>query len=122
MLFTLALPRINEQATSAVVGAILAGEGQALVPGAKLLDLRIDLSAVASQDCPPISYYRIVLRDRAWLRQLMVAPGDEVAVGATLALFSSERDEPLDGIPARALRVTIAGVAPPSDWWSGDMR
>jgi hypothetical protein len=35
-----------------------------------------------------------------------------------LAIFSSEPDEPLDGAPARPLRITTAGIAHHSDMWS----
>jgi hypothetical protein len=106
--------------TTALVNKIYANEGVSLNVGAKLLDLRVDLSAAAPHDCPPVSYYRVALRDRVWLRRLTVAPGDDVEVGATMAQFSTESDEPLDGEPARAIRVTIAGILAESDWWSED--
>ena len=117
---TLTLPRINELMTSAVVLAIHAAAGSALTPGAKLLDLSVDLSAAAAHDCPPISLYRIVLRDRAWLRRVAVARGDDVAVGALLAYFSTEPDEALDGKPARPVRVMIAGILAQEDGWPVD--
>ena len=118
LLLNLTLPRINEQMTTAVIKTIHAGVGTALPLGAKLLDLSIDLSAVLPHDCPPVSMYRIALRDRVWLRKLVVAPGDEIAVGAAMALFTTEAEEPLDSEPARAVRVTIAGIIDPSSWWS----
>jgi len=117
LLLTLTMPRINELATSAVVDAIHADVGAALSLGAKILDVRIDLSAIAPQDCPPASLYRLALRDRVFLRSLAVARGDEVEVGAVLATFSTERDEPLEGESARAVRVSVAGIlAQPDDW------
>lgn len=122
MLLTLTLPRINELMISAVVETIHAAAGSALAPGAKLMDLTVDLSAVAAQDCPPISLYRIVLRDRAWLRRVAVACGDDVEVGALLAHFSTDPDEPLEGEPARAVRVTIAGILAQSEGWREDPR
>jgi hypothetical protein len=120
LLLTLKLPRINAYMTTALVNKVHATEGASLNVGAKLLDLRIDLSAAAPHDCPPVSHYRIALRDRVWLRRLTVAPGDNVEVGATMAQFSTESGEPLDGEPARAIRVTIAGILVQSDWWSAD--
>jgi hypothetical protein len=118
LLLTLRLPRINAYMTTASVDKVYVEEGKPLNVGAKLLDLIVDLSATAAHDCPPVSAYRIVLRDRAWLRRLAVAPGDDLEVGAIIAQFSTEPDEPLDGEAARTVRVTIAGILGQSDWWS----
>lgn len=120
MLLTLTLPRINQYMTTAVIKKIYAAVGSSLTVGAKLLDLTVDLSAVVQHDCPPISHYRIALRDRVWLRRLDVAPGDEIGIGAALAHFSTELDEPLGGEPARAVRITVAGIIDHSGWWAGD--
>jgi hypothetical protein len=120
LLLTLTLPRINEYMTTAVIKKIYASAGAALTVGAKLLDLSVDLSAVLPHDCPPVSLYRIALRDRVWLRGLDVAPGDEVGIGAALAHFSTEPDEPLGGEPARAVRITLAGIIDQSGWWADD--
>ena len=122
MLLNLTLPRFNEHMTSAVIEKIHAEVNTALPLGAKLLDLSIDLSAVMPHDCPPISLYRIALRDRVWLRKLAVTPGDDIAIGAVLAHFSTEPDEPLAGNPVRGVRVTIAGILDPSSWWHEDPR
>lgn len=116
MLLSLTLPRINAYMTIAIIDAVHASVGTALPIGGKLVDLTIDLSAAAPHDCPPISHYRLTMRDRAWLRRIDVAPGDEPAVGASLALFSTEPDEPLDAPPARALRVAVAGLINQSLW------
>jgi pyruvate/2-oxoglutarate dehydrogenase complex dihydrolipoamide acyltransferase (E2) component len=122
LLLNLTLPRINELMTTAVIRTIHAQVGDALPLGAKLLDLSVDLSAAMSHDCPPLSLYRIAMRDRVWLRKLAVAPGDDVAAGALVALFSTEPDETLEGEPARGVRVTIAGIIDESDWWLEDAR
>jgi hypothetical protein len=116
LLLNLLAPRINDYMTTAVVDAVHAREGEALASGAKVMDLLVDLSAVAAHDCPPVSLYRLVLRDRAWLRRLDVAVGDEVGVGAPLALFATEPDEALAAPPARAARVAIAGIIRQSAW------
>jgi hypothetical protein len=116
LLLSLTLPRINAHMTTAIVGLVHAGVGAALPIGGKLMDLTIDLSAAAPHDCPPISHYRLTLRDKVWLRRLDVAAGDEPEVGASLALFSTEPDEPLDAAPARAVRLAIAGVIAQSAW------
>lgn len=122
LLLNLTLPRINELMTTAVVRTLHAEVGAALTLGAKLLDLSIDLSAAMPHDCPPLSLYRIAMRDRVWLRKLAVAPGDDIEVGALVALFSTEADETLEAEPARAARVTIAGILDESDWWLEDAR
>ena len=116
MLLNLITPRFNDYMITAVVDAIHAREGDDLAPGAKLMDLLVDLSATTSHDCPPVSLYRLLLRDKARLRLLEVAVGDEVLVGAPLALFSTDAEEPLDAAPARATRVTIAGIIRQSAW------
>ena len=119
MLILLTLPRTNEYMTEAVIRKIYATEGELLAVGAKFLDFAVDLSARVPHDCPPIQHYRLAVRDRAWLRRLKVAAGDEVPMGATLALFSTAPDEPLDGKPARAVRLSLAGIIDSSDWWVG---
>jgi pyruvate/2-oxoglutarate dehydrogenase complex dihydrolipoamide acyltransferase (E2) component len=118
LLILLALPRINQYMTVGTIKKIHAAEGEFLSPGAKLLDLLVDLSSIAPHDCPPISLYRVSMRDRAWLRQLAVSPGDTVAVGTDLARFTTEPGEPLTGVPARQTRITIAGIIDQTDWLS----
>jgi hypothetical protein len=119
VLLTLALPPINQLMTVAVIRKIYGKEGDFLTIGAKLMDIAVDLSSVAPHDCPPISFYRIALRERAWLRRLDVAPGGEAVVGASLACFSTEAEEPLTGTPGRAARITLAGILDQTPWWSG---
>jgi hypothetical protein len=105
--------------TTALVEAIHAREGQALPIGAKLFDLTVDLSVAAPHDCPPISHYRLVLRERAWLRRLHFGRGDEPLAGASLALLSTEADEPLDAPPARTARLAVAAIMHQSAWSGG---
>ena len=122
MLLNLTLPRINELMTIAVIRTVHAQVGTFLPLGAKLLDLSVDLSVAMPHDCPPVSLYRIALRDRVWLRKLAIAPGDDMAIGAPMALFSTEPDESLEGSPAREVRVTIAGILDRSNWWIEEPR
>lgn len=111
VLLTLSLPPINPHASDAVVKTVYAAVGEELGLGAKLFDLTVDLSnAALVHDCPPVSSYRVVLRDKVWLRRIEVTAGQTVNTGEPLALFSTEPDEPLDAEPGRAVRVTIAGV------------
>ena len=116
MLLNLNVPRINEYMTNVFVEAAYAEAGQAVAIGAKLFDLTVDLSAAAPHDCPPITHYRVVSRERAWMRSLCVKPHDEPAVGAPLALLTTEPDEALEGAPARPARVAIAAIMHQSIW------
>ena len=112
MLLTLALARINPLMTEAIINTLYGQVGSVLSPGTKLLDLTIDLSETIAQDCPPISYYRLVLREAAWLRRWLVKLGDRPAVGSVLALLSTSENEAMDGTPTRAARVMTAGIIP----------
>jgi hypothetical protein len=116
LLLNLIVPRINDYMTTAIVEDVYADEGAVLGVGAKLLDITVDLSAAAPHDCPPISHYRLVLREPARLRSVLVKRGDEPAVGAPLALFTTEPDEPLDAGAGRPLRVAIAAILRQSAW------
>jgi pyruvate/2-oxoglutarate dehydrogenase complex dihydrolipoamide acyltransferase (E2) component len=117
LLSTLALPRINDLMVDAQVTAIHATVGDSLAPGAKLMDLRVDLSAVAPHDCPPVSHFRLVLHQHAFLRRLAVVEGDIVAVGDPLASFSTTANETLDGDDSFPARITIAGILAETDGW-----
>jgi len=116
LLLNLNVPRINDFMTSAIVEAVYARPGEAAPIGAKLFDLTVDLSAAAPHDCPPVSHYRIVSRERAWLHRLCVKPGDEPMVGAPLAVLATDPDEALDGEPARAARIAIAAIMHQPSW------
>ena len=117
MLLTLTLPRIHDLMTAATIEAVYARAGDALAIGAKLCDLTVDLSAVAAQDCPPISHFRLVLRERLWVRDVAAVPASEVVVGATLMRFTTTPDETLDGASAREVRVSIAGILAQVEAW-----
>jgi hypothetical protein len=119
LLLHLIVPRINDYMTEAIVEWVYPEQGRLLEVGAKLFDITVDLSAAAAHDCPPISHYRLVLRERVWLRRLTAARRDVVAAGAPLAIFTSEPDEPVDADPARPVRVAIAAIIHQPSWdWS----
>ena len=120
MLLSLTLPRITELMGTAQIDVIHAKLGALAPVGSKLLDLTIDLSAEAAHDCPPVSHYRLVLRDKVWLRRLDVAPGDTPDVGSALALFSTTADEPLEAPPQREVRLSIAWISGRSAWDEAD--
>lgn len=118
MPFDLRLTKINPNMTTAAVECSYCEAGTQIKAGAKLFDLRVDLSAGFSQYCPPISYFRIVSRENVWVRKLLVKPGDSINIGDMLAEFSAELDGPVDEVPARPLRVTTAGIAHHAAMWS----
>jgi len=103
--------------TTAVIKAVHAKVGAPVSSGGKFLDLSVDLSSYADHDCPAISYFRIAVRERAWVRRLPVCAGDELAPGATLAHLSTEPDEALDAQPFRAARLSVAGILFQPEWW-----
>lgn len=117
MLLTLALPRLTDLMVAAEVTALHVGAGDALLPGAKVMDLRVDLSTVAPHDCPPISHYRVVLREPAYVREFAADVGDEVAVGELLATLTTDAEESPAGEDSRPVRYMIAGIIGETDGW-----
>ena len=114
----LRLTKINPNMNAAVIETIYATAGSALKVGDKLCDLSVDLSSGFSQYCPPISYFRVVVRENVWLQNLLVTPGDSCDVGQLMAVFTTEPDDPGEQPSARPLRITTAGIAHHSGMWS----
>jgi hypothetical protein len=113
-------PEFNAEMEDALIESLYCAEGQLLPIGAKLLDVSVNLSTAFAQNCPPISYYRLVLRDKLWLRKLLIAPGDSRAAGSRIALLTTEPDEAIDGEAARAARCMTAGIVYHSGMWSSE--
>ncbi len=105
--------------SSALIEKIYVSEGAELTSGSKILDFSIDLSSAFSQNCPPISYYRIVAREKVQVRQLLKAAGEYGVLDEPIALFSHDAAEPLGEVVARALRVMTAGIVHHEEMWSG---
>ena len=118
----LRLTKINPNMNAAVVETIYATTGSALKVGDKLCDLSVDLSSGFSQYCPPISYFRVVVREKVWLQKLFIVTGGSYDVGQLMAVFSTEQDDPGEEAPARPLRITTAGIAHHSGMWSAGDR
>ena len=74
------------------------------------MEVVVDLSAVAEQNCAPVSLYRIVAAESGWLRSLQVARGASYREGAVLGIVSATADGALDGVPCRPLRVSVCGI------------
>jgi hypothetical protein len=120
MLFSLTIPKLNEHVTAARIELIHAAAGAQLAIGAKLVDLSVDLSDVYAQDCPPISFHRIVLRETLRLCRWLAEPGQIFAPGDPIAIFADSASAPPDGPIARPVRIMTAGIAYHPDMWSGD--
>jgi pyruvate/2-oxoglutarate dehydrogenase complex dihydrolipoamide acyltransferase (E2) component len=118
MTFELRLTKINPNMTAGMVECCYVQPNSPIKMGDKLFDLRVDLSAGFSQYCPPISYFRVVAREAAVLKELSVKPGDTVNVGDLLAVFGDKAGSEAADQPARPLRVTTAGIAHHSGMWS----
>jgi hypothetical protein len=117
MLFELKMPKLNENMDTGLIETVHAGAPSALKLGAKLFDVSVDLSRALSQNCPPVSFYRIVLRETLCLRSAPAA-GTRCQAGERIALFSNTPDEPLDGPVAREVRVLVAGINAHDEMWS----
>lgn len=117
MLLAIELPQLHELMSTAVVSKVHAVPGAELAPGAPLLDLRVDLSHEAAHDCAPVSYFRLVVRDRGVLRTLAVDVGSELAAGQRIGVLTTTADETSEAEPARAARLTTVGVVGPEVAW-----
>jgi hypothetical protein len=116
MLLTLSLPIINPNMTEANIDAVYIEVGANVRSGSKLVDLIVDLSAAVPHDCPPVSYYRLLSHESAYLRRIDVGHGDSIAPGAVFALFSTDPTESLDSKPGRQIRVSVAGIIKQEEW------
>lgn len=122
MLLELKLAKINPNMEAATIERIYAAADAALKIGDKLFDISVDLSSGFSQYCPPISYFRIVGREKVYLRKLHVSPGDSCEVGTLLATLSTEADENYEASSSRALRTTTAGISFSAEMWSATQK
>ncbi len=89
------------------------------MPGSKLLDFSVDLSAGAAHDCPPISHYRLVLRERGRLVRLNVGQGDALMPGVAVAMLATDTGDTADDPRARLARVTVASIVFHAEGWGG---
>jgi pyruvate/2-oxoglutarate dehydrogenase complex dihydrolipoamide acyltransferase (E2) component len=119
MIYEFRLPLIVKQMTGATVEYVHAKPGDAVKMGSKLIDLSVDLSSAFAQECPPISFFRVVLREAAWLRKFDVQPGQSIALNEVIAVFGSEPDEDISQPAARVIRTTVAGIVHHDAMWTG---
>ena len=118
MLLSLVMPRIVDVEAQTRIETLALTVGDRLAPGRKILDVSIDMSASFSQDCPPISHYRLISREAAIVRRLLIVPGQLCAPGDIMAILSTSADESGEGEAARALRMTTAAILGGEDMWS----
>ncbi|HEX7701691.1 MAG TPA: hypothetical protein VF403_13230 [Kofleriaceae bacterium] len=76
----------------------------------RLFEVRVDLSAAAAQDCPPIFYFAIIASEAGWVREQPPVAGDVIDVGDLLLVATSTDLEPLAATPDRDLRVAVAVI------------
>jgi hypothetical protein len=119
MIFEFKLPLISPHMIEARIESLYATPGEVLKNGAKLFDLSVDLSNNFSQDCPPISFFRIILRENAVLREIRPAVGQLCPAGELIALFSTTADENISQPPARGVRFATAGIVHHAGMWTG---
>lgn len=122
MIVDFKLPLVTPHMSEAVIECVHAAPDSALDTGAKLLDLSVDLSGSFEQNCPPISFFRIIVREHVVLRALLVRPGQSYRLGDTLALFTTTDDESAGTAPQRGVRVAVAGIMHHRDMWTGNIR
>ena len=119
MLTSLVMPKFHEGASAALVESIHVDVNTKLFSNTKFIDVSINLSSLFAQNCPPISYYRIVLREGLWLRELFMSAGQLCGVGDTVAILSTDEREPLDQEVSRVVRIMTAGISYHGEMWSG---
>jgi hypothetical protein len=109
MILSLVMPRVGTM-QQASIHKIVASPGDELGPGTPLLEIRVDIGSAKAQDCPPLSFFRIIATERAHLRSLDVTLGGLFDVGARLGAASTDPNETIEGAPSRALRVTSVAI------------
>lgn len=110
MILSLALPRMGELKRPGTVRRVVARAGDALRPGAPLIEVRVDLDEANARDCPAVIIYRLIATERAYLRAMLVSPGDVIDGNATFGLATTTPDEALDTGAVRALRTTSVSI------------
>ena len=116
MLLKLVLPVANEALPTARIDAVHISSAQQLMPGARLIDFTVGVDAGTIHDCPPITHYRMTLRERASVVRIDAAEGESLAAGATLALLATEPGDDAATDPVRSARVSVAAIMRAPDW------
>jgi len=120
VIFDFKLPLISPHMSEALMECLYVAPGSALKTGDKLLDLSVDLSNAFLQDCPPISFFRIIMRENVVLREFRLARGELCKVGELVAVFSTIADEARDQPAQRGIRFATAGIIHHGGMWTGN--
>ena len=110
MILSLVLPRMGEFSRPGIVRRVMARVGDALRPGAPLMEVRIDLDEANARDCPAVIIYRLIATERAYLRTMLVSPGDVIDASASFGFATTTPDEALQAGAVRALRTTSVSI------------
>ena len=110
MILSVIMPRVGAPMHQGSIHRIIANVGDELRPGTPLLEVRVDFGSANAQDCPPLSFFRIISTERGHLQSLDVAPGQQFEVGQQLGVATTDRNETVDGAPHRALRLTSVAI------------
>ena len=106
----LLMPKMGALMTDGQIHKAYVEEGERFEPRTRLFDVRVDLSAGAPQDCPPIFHFVIVAVEGGWVRERPVSAGDLVAVGGTMLVAADDREPGAAPNPTRDLRVAVAAI------------
>jgi len=120
VIFDFRLPLISPHMSESLIECLYVTPGSALKTGDKLFDLSVNLSDSFSQDCPPISFFRIIMREKLVLREFRLACGQPCKVGELIAVFSTGADEATDQPAQRGIRFTTAGIIHHGGMWTGN--
>jgi hypothetical protein len=120
MIFEFRLPLISPHMTVALIECLYPAPGASLKTGDKLLDLRVDLTSTFKQDCPPVSFYRIIMRENAVLREFLLGAGGSCKPGDLIAVFSTSAVEARDQPAQRPIRFATAGIVHHPAMWTGN--
>jgi hypothetical protein len=117
MWLTVPLPTFDNGEAVGRLARLHATIGRRLEPGDVLADVTIDLSAGVARDCPPVTTCRIVMREAAWLREVLISKEHQALGGMPIALLSTDPASPTEP-PARQARTTVAAIVHHEDWWA----
>jgi hypothetical protein len=118
VLLTLNLPDFDSPEAAIAIVKFHVAEGDAVRPGSPLFDVRVQLTEGIAWDCPPISHYRVLSSEQAWVRHVAVARNVDTAIGTTVMMLSTEVGESLEAAATRVLRTATVSILQDPDWWS----
>lgn len=112
MAVTIRMPRFMPEFVSGTVRVVHAGAGMPVAYGTPLADIAVDFGGGQAFDCPPITYYRIMMGEGGRLAEHVFEVGREIAADAVVGTLEAEEDD-----VARDARLVVAAVLLETDWW-----